>query len=93
MSGFRDSERISCGFWERIGWEKDQNPGSVTGILANLDYGLFVTKAPDPTTWERLRNKLQEEGPKQLIDLVGKLVLACILFYLSFHGIKIKPER
>lgn len=71
---------------------KRSNPGSVAGILASLDYDLFVTKAPDPTTWDKLRTKLQEEGTKQVIDLVGKLVLAFILFYLSFHGIKVKAE-
>jgi hypothetical protein len=34
--------------------------------------------------------KLVETGV--LIDLLGNLVLAFVLLYLSFHGIKVKPE-
>jgi hypothetical protein len=41
---------------------------------------------------EKFRDKLQEEGTKQLIDLAGKIVLGLILLYLSIHGIKVKSE-
>jgi hypothetical protein len=72
-------------------WLGDRsNPASAAGILANLQYDLFVTKGLTPSFWERTVKMLQEEGTKQALDLVGKIILALVLFYLSIHGIRIK---
>jgi hypothetical protein len=66
------------------------NSASVAGILANLHYDLFVTKGFTPTFWERSMKVLQEEGTKQALDILGKIIVAVVLFYLSVHGIRVR---
>jgi hypothetical protein len=81
-----DIPRILSKGW--LGTRSD--PGSAAGILAHLKYDLFVTKGLSPTLWERFQKTLAEDGTKQVLDLVGKIILALVLLYLSLHGIKLK---
>lgn len=81
-----DIPRILSKGW--LGTRSD--PGSPAGILAHLKYDLFVTKGLSPTRWERFQKTLAEDGTKQVLDLVGKIILALVLLYLSLHGIKLK---
>jgi hypothetical protein len=68
------------------------DPSSAAGILAKLGYDLFVTRGLVPSGWERFRSAIQNEGTKQLIEIVGKVILALLFLYLSIHGIKVKTE-
>jgi hypothetical protein len=68
---------------------KRSDPGSPAGILANLKYDLFVTKGLTPDPWERFVTTLQEEGTKQLLDILAKVVFGIIVLYLAVHGITI----
>jgi len=68
------------------------DPSSPAGILSHLKYDLFVTKGLTPRWWEKMFATLREEGPKQALEIVAKIVLAILLFYLAAHGIKTRPE-
>lgn len=65
---------------------QSSDPSSPAGVVANFGYDLFLTKGIKPTLWERTMSTLQQEGVKQLLKLVGTLIVAVILFYLGIKS-------
>lgn len=61
-------------------------PSTPAGVIANFGYDLFLTKGIKPTLWERTMSTVQQEGVKELLKLVGALILAAILFYLGLKS-------
>jgi hypothetical protein len=59
------------------------DPTSPASVVAKLGYNLFVTKGLAPTKMEKLFEKLKEDGVKELLKLVGGIVLALLLFWLG----------
>jgi hypothetical protein len=59
------------------------DPHSPAGIVANLGYDLFLTKGIKPTVWENIRSVLRDEGTKEILKLIGAVLLALLLFRLG----------
>lgn len=62
---------------------RSEDPTSPSGIVRKLGYNMFLTKGYAPTRRERLFQLLQEEGPKELIKIVGGVLLAGLLLWLG----------
>lgn len=56
---------------------------SPTAIVAKLGYNLFWTQGIRPTWWEAVRGSLRDEGTKELVKLLGGLILAALLIWLG----------
>jgi len=59
------------------------DPKSPASVVAKLGYNLFVTRGLAPTKMEKLFEILKEDGVKELLKLVGGIVLAALLFWLG----------
>jgi hypothetical protein len=68
------------------------NPCSPAGILAHLDYDLFVTRGLLRSGWEKVTSALRTEGVKELVRIAGAVILGLLIVFLSVHGIKVKVE-
>jgi hypothetical protein len=53
---------------------RSSDPSTPAGIAASLGHNLFVTKGVEPTTWERFIAKIQEEGIREFLKIVGDLL-------------------
>ena len=62
---------------------KTEDPTTPAGIVANLGYDLFKTKGVKPSFWEKTQGILREEGVKELIRLVGGVILAALVVWLG----------
>lgn len=62
---------------------KPADPGSPAWIVANLGYDLFVTKGLQPTRWEKILATIQDEGVKEVLKIVGGIILAGLLLWLG----------
>lgn len=62
------------------------DPTSPTGLARKLGHDLFITKDLKPTLWESLRVTLSTEGLKELLRIIGAVVVVAILVWL---GLKI----
>ena len=62
---------------------KSTNPNSPAGIVSKLGYDLFTTKGLEATSWEKFVTLLQQEGVKQLITIIGGIILAGLLLWLG----------
>jgi len=58
-------------------------PGSPASIVAKLGYDLFLTKGFKPGYWESFIEIVQKEGTKEVLKLVGAVLLAAVLFWLG----------
>lgn len=58
---------------------------SPASIVAKLGYDLFLTKGITPTYWERLLSMLKTEGIKELIKIVGGIIVAGLLLWLGLN--------
>lgn len=58
-------------------------PGSPASTVAKLGYDLFLTKGFKPGYFESLIEIVQRDGTKELLKLVGAVLLAAVLFWLG----------
>lgn len=56
---------------------------SPASITSKLGYNLFFTKGLQPTIWESLMITFRQEGTKQLITILGAIILAALLLRLG----------
>jgi hypothetical protein len=61
------------------------NPRSPASIVAKLGYNLFLTQGIKPTWGEVTREKLRDEGIKQLVKVIAAVLLAGILLWLGLR--------
>jgi hypothetical protein len=59
------------------------DPNSPAGIAAKLGYHLFVTTGLEASAWEKITYVLKEEGIKQIISILGAVVIAGLLLWLG----------
>ena len=59
--------------------------GSPANIMAKLGYNLFLTKGLKRNAWETFLAAIQQEGTKQLIKIVGTIVLTGLLIWLGLR--------
>ncbi len=64
---------------------KPSDPLSPASITSKLGYDLFSTKGLEATPWEKFMNTISEEGVKQLITIIGGIILAGLIFWLGFQ--------
>lgn len=64
---------------------ESSDPHKPAAIVGNLGYDLFLTKGIRPTIWETIRAVLRDEGTKEILKLVGALLLAFLLFRLGWR--------
>jgi len=62
---------------------KSADCSSPAGIVAKLGYDLFTTKGLQATAWEKLQTVLQEEGVKQMLTIIGAIIVAGLLIWLG----------
>lgn len=62
---------------------KISEPNSSASIALKLGYNLFTTKGFETTAWEKFKGTIQEEGIKQLIQIIGTIVIAGLLLWLG----------
>jgi hypothetical protein len=60
------------------------DPTSPAGLAPKLGHDLFITKGLKPTRWESLEAILNTEGPKELLKIIGAIVLVAIPVWLGF---------
>lgn len=65
---------------------KPSEPHSPAGIVGKLGYNLFLTRGISPTWREALRAGLRDEGTKELIKLIGGIILAALLLWLGLKS-------
>lgn len=61
---------------------KPDEPNTPANITHKLGYDLFTTKGFESTLWERFMDGLREEGVKQIIQIVGAVIIAGLLIWL-----------
>jgi hypothetical protein len=71
---------------------KRSDPNSAAGILAHFQHDLSVTKGLTPGVGEKIASVLREEGTKQVLDIIGKIILALLFVLLAAYGIHVKCE-
>jgi hypothetical protein len=59
------------------------DPSSPATIITKLGYNMFITKGLKPSFWENLQGTLQQDIPRQIINIIGAIVLAALLIYLG----------
>jgi hypothetical protein len=62
---------------------KTEDPTAPAGIVANLGYDLFRTRGIKPSVSEKIGATLREEGVKELLKLIGGVILAALLLWLG----------
>lgn len=62
-----------------------KEPNSPAGITSKLGYNLFTTKGLEPTIYENLLAKIQEEGVKQLLNIIGVVIIAILLLLFRLN--------
>ncbi len=62
---------------------KSSVPNSPTSIALKLGYDLFTTSGIKATYWERFVTAMQQEAIKQLIKVIGGIILAGLLLWLG----------
>lgn len=65
---------------------KVEDPHCPAGIVAKLGYNLFLTQGIKPTLWESVRAGLRDEGTKELVKLIGGVLLAALLIWLGLKA-------
>jgi hypothetical protein len=68
------------------------DPTSPAGIASKLGYDLFATKGLTPRWSEKLLLGLKEDGVKEMIRIVGEVLLALLLIFLGLKEIS-KPAQ
>jgi len=63
---------------------KSTDAGSPAGIVSNLGFDLFLTKGLKPSAWESFLSTIQQEGVKELLKLIGGLILAGLIVWMGF---------
>jgi hypothetical protein len=63
---------------------KSNDPGSPAGIVSNFGFDLFLTKGLKPTAWESFLSTIQQEGVKEILKLIGAVILAGLIVWLGF---------
>jgi len=62
---------------------KPDVPNTPANIVKKLGYNLFTTKGLEPTKRQKFLEFIQEEGIKQLINMLGMLIIAALLLWLG----------
>jgi hypothetical protein len=65
---------------------RQSDPHSPATIVAKLGYNLFLTQGIKPTFLEALRAGLRDEGTKELVKLIGGVILAGLLVWFGLKG-------
>lgn len=65
---------------------RQSDPHSPSSIVAKLGYDLFLTQGIKPTLLEALRAGLRDEGTKELVKLIGGVILAGLLVWFGLKG-------
>jgi hypothetical protein len=65
---------------------QDRTGTTPAAMTAKLGYNLYLTKGPQPTMRERLWTTLRDDGSKELLKIIGGLLLAAILFWLGLRA-------
>jgi hypothetical protein len=60
-------------------------PNTPANIVKKLGYNLFTTNKLETTIWEKIRNLITEEGVKQLVNIIGVIVLTVLLLWLNLN--------
>lgn len=68
------------------------DPTSPAGMASKLGYDLFATKGLTPRWSEKLLSGLKEDGVKEMIRIVGEILLAALLITLGLKEIS-KPAQ
>lgn len=55
-------------------------------IMSSMGYNLFLTKGLKQNFWESLLTNVQQEGIKQIISIVGQVLLVILLLWLGLSG-------
>ena len=62
------------------------DPYSPAGIVSNLGYNLFLTKGITRTWGELIRDGLRDEGVKEVVKIIGTILLAALLLRLGLKA-------
>lgn len=65
---------------------KASDPTSPANVASKLGYNLFTTKGLEATPLERFMNSIREEGVKQIITIIGTVVVTILLFRLGLKS-------
>jgi hypothetical protein len=63
-----------------------EKPGSPANIMSSLGYNLFITKGLISTNWEKILNLIQQEGTKQILRILGTILIMILLAWLGFKN-------
>jgi hypothetical protein len=59
------------------------DPRTPAGVMVSLKYDLFTVKGREETRIEAFLNLVRQESAKQLVVIIGGVVLAVLLFVLG----------
>lgn len=62
---------------------KPDQPNTPANIIKKMGYNLYITRGLEPTKAEKFLNFIQEEGIKQLINIIGVILIAVLLLWLN----------
>ena len=62
------------------------SPYAPSEISAKLGYDLFISKGLKPTYIESLKNLITLEYPKEILKIIGGIILALLLIWLGLKG-------
>jgi hypothetical protein len=62
------------------------DPGSTAGIMTKLGHDLFITTGFRPSFWESFVTAMQQEGIKELIQILGAILLTALLIWLGLRA-------
>jgi len=64
---------------------KSSEPNTPAGIISSLGYDLFLTKGLQPSWWQTIKTKMQDDGIKELIKLLYALAFAFLVFWWGWQ--------
>lgn len=65
---------------------RTSNPKSPAGVISKLGFDLFTTRGLEPTFWENCLRLLRRDGVKEVIKVIGGIVLAALLLFLGLKA-------
>lgn len=80
LSGYAD-ELVRMLDKEWLG--RTSNPKSPAGVISKLGFNLFTTRGLEPTFWENSLKLLRRDGVKEVIRIIGAIILAALLLFLG----------
>jgi hypothetical protein len=69
------------------GWLGNANdPNSPATLTSKLGFNLFTTKGLEPGFWESIFKAFQGEGAKELIKVIGGIILAILILIFGLKA-------